>query len=49
LVVLTTAKTKADLIRSALDMHSWPDGMSIRLVAIPPLSLLLTKGAHRAP
>ena len=48
LVVLTTAKTKADLIRSALDKRRWPDGLSIRLVAIPPLSLLLTKGAHRA-
>ena len=49
LVVLTTSKTKADLIRKSLNRSSWPQGLSIRLVIVAPLSLMLMKGDSDAP
>lgn len=38
LVVITTTRGKADLIRQALDRHAWPDGLAIQLAVLPQLA-----------
>jgi hypothetical protein len=48
LVVITTAKEKATLIRSAVDRHAWPAGLAIHLVVLPQLASFLAR-IHHAP
>src|SRR5690606_24238491 len=39
LVIVTGAAEKAATIRSAVDRHLWPDGLSIHLAVVPELLL----------